>query len=262
MGIPEILTSTVNGRPKVVTLSLYLTPEEFMRPGIKMVSLVRRNQYGANENRSLEIEINRDTREGDIYTFEKVGDYLDNGDYQTINVVIRQTSNAHPQQNYNTVFNAMNLPAYSNNPHQPSMPMQPSTSVQPPSYFHNAPPAPMPVVPMPFNQLGNSNSPFQQLKVGRSGDSDISYLSNGDVAVQLRIGLNDFSRNDLVFRRILADGSTLKIEAIDMSVIGVPEYKPNFFRPVPGSSLTGNMHILIISDIRPSFNCSSLACCA
>lgn len=264
-----IFTTDVNGRPKTVVLTLYATPDEMSRGCTKLIKISRRNAYGFVEERNLEIEISRNAVAGTVYSFESAGDYLGDGQFQSINVELQPASGGHTSAPPLSAYNAWSLPAYNTagfNQSQSSFtsarpaPNHPVNTPDDPNstwdYFKDRTSSPY----APAQHAVFTTGPFQQLKVFRSGDYDISYLPNGDVAVQLRVALTDFDHR-LVFRRILSDGTPLTIQFSDMNTIGIPEYKPRFFNRMGNSPLSGNLHLLVVSDVRREIDCSGCLCC-
>lgn len=259
MTAPIILTNMVNGRPKNVVLTLYLTPEEFQRGCKKIVKIVRRGKMGFEQSFELEVDVPMHAVKGTVYTFDNAGDYLGNDMFQNINVMLESTdSNAqcfygHPQQVDASTFQAWKLAPYGTTEPQVSMPQQPAMLAANDPNVSGYP------------RTSSSSIPsFSQLKVFKEGEYDISYFPNGDVGVQLRFSVQSLASPFFNFKQTLADGSRLRLFARDVQTVGIPEYKPRMFTPVIGSNLTGNILLLAIGDnanAPSNRHLSSALCC-
>ncbi|ELA42132.1 uncharacterized protein VICG_00773 [Vittaforma corneae ATCC 50505] len=118
MTAPTILTSTVNGRPKNVVLTLYLTPEELQRGCRKIVKIVRRGKMGFEQSFELNVDVPMNAVKGTVYTFDNAGDYLGNDVFQNINILLDSTDNnpqyfyGNPQSADMSTFQAWKLAPY------------------------------------------------------------------------------------------------------------------------------------------------------
>lgn len=287
----------LNSQLTDLALPLALTQKEFLTGCRKTVEITRTGMNGYPEVFNLEVAVPQNSTKGTMYVYDGMGDYLGNGMFQNITVILEVSfypSNLlkfRPSQleSYDSYISRQNSSILCNNNNlwnktDSNLVNNSIDNNLLNNFISNL------GNNLPNNILGNnlgnnltnnnlgnilqgfgnpsnygSNlSPFTSLNVFKPWDFNISYFPNGDVGLQLRIPLDALNNKTLAFEQILVDGSKLYLPYSKLRVIGTPDHKNNLFIPIKGSKLTGNVVLLVIVDMDTKDNQSSFLsffCC-
>lgn len=228
-------SATKNGIPVAVQYDLFVTERELQLGTQYIVPLDRILRSGRTEKVELNVKILPNSKQGTIYTYAGMGNYITGDQYQDVSINLaldrdasRSSYNPYAEDRSYSDRNSNRYDSYPRDNRYPSSPYDDRYSTPIPSSYS---------VSSPYSQdYGRDTRPRNDL------DIRINYDRAGDSLIEIFGTVDEYER--LYAPVVLRDSTKIILKRSDIPRPGVWSYFSRYFSPPYGSDLSGSIHVI------------------